>query len=395
MVRDELIRRALESTNWDLMACSMPSNVLLLTGYWPAAGYSFAVAMRDGRICLIVPEDEIDIAQFSWADEVRTYCPVPLERLMTPDEPLFEAFAAMKFDLGIVADRIAFEQADAFEPAAHAPSLYRSSPARILRRVFPTATLAPGDELLAELRAIKTSAEVEHIRTACNVTRGAFLQSVQQLRPGAKETEVAALFRAAHATCLDQFPEVKRSDAFTYCMSGPNSGRASGPFSRSRNREIISGDCVVVRCHAYADGYWADVARTFGIGPPANSTRQMFDAIAATRETVFESIRPGARAADLDQAARSSIESFGFGSLIRHATGHGAGFGTLDHTARPRLHPKSDDIIQPGMVLKVELGLYSGESGGVRTGDMVAVTETGADPLTNFQWNLTELIVTH
>ena len=93
MVRDEVIRRALERTNWDLLVCSMPSNVLLLSGYWPAAGYSLAIATRDGRIVLVVPEDEDDLAERSWADEVATYCPASLDRVMTAEEPVFEVFA--------------------------------------------------------------------------------------------------------------------------------------------------------------------------------------------------------------------------------------------------------------------------------------------------------------
>jgi hypothetical protein len=126
MVRDQLVRRALEDTNWDLMACSMPSNVLLMTGYWPAAGYSLAVATRNGQILLIVPEDEDDVAELSWADDVRMYRPVALDRLMTAEEPVYESFAKLKGELGLVADRAGFEQAESFEPAGiRAESLSR------------------------------------------------------------------------------------------------------------------------------------------------------------------------------------------------------------------------------------------------------------------------------
>jgi Xaa-Pro dipeptidase len=76
---------------------------------------------------------------------------------------------------------------------------------------------------------------------------------------------------------------------------------------------------------------------------------------------------------------------------MKHAAGHGAGFGTLDHTARPRLHPKSDDVLEAGMVLKLELGIYLDGAGGIRKSDMVAVTDYGADPLTSFHWSLGDL----
>jgi Xaa-Pro aminopeptidase len=390
MVRDALIRSGLEKTNWDLLACSMPSNVLLLTGYWPAAGYSLAVATREGRILLVVPEDEDDIAEYSWADEVRTYCPSPLDRLLTAEEPVFDAFAGLKADMGIIADRIGFEQAEAFEPAAYAPHLYRGSAVRILRRAFPSATLAPADELLAEMRAIKTPAELEHIRTACRITEEAFRHGAALLQPGLAEVEIAACFRAALSHCAGRFPGVRRCDGFVYCMSGPNSARASGPYSRSRSRTITTGDFVIVRCHCYADGYWADVSRTYHIGPLQPSKRQMIEAVLAARDAALEAIRPGIRGGELDRVARTPIESYGLGAFIRHSAGHGAGFGTLDHTARPRLHPKSNDVLEPGMVVKLELGVYSDHTG-VRKSDIVAVTETGADPFTRFHWDVSEL----
>jgi len=393
MVRDEVIRRALEQTNWDLLACSMPSNVLLLSGYWPAAGYSLAVAARDGHIVLVVPEDEDEVAGRSWADEVATYCPAPLDRVLTAEEPVFEVFADVKRDLGITADRIGFEQAEAFEPAGYGPNFFRGSPARLLRRAFPSATLAPADELLAQMRAVKTVAEIRHIRTACAVAEQAFLYGSHQLRNGLTEAQVAAVFRVPLSSCLVDHGPVNRCDGFTYCMSGPNSATAYGPYSRSRTRKIEQGDLVILRCHCYADGYWADVTRTYHMGPVDGRKQQMFDAVFTARDAVLSAIRPGMRAADLDQIARTIFESQDLGNAFKHSTGYGAGFRPLDHTARPRLHPKSEDVLEAGMILKLEPGAYLEEIGGVRKSDMVAVTEHGADLLTPFQCKLTEVIV--
>lgn len=393
MVRDEVIRRALDQTNWDLLACSMPSNVLLLSGYWPAAGYSLALATRDGHIVLVVPEDEDELAERSWADEVATYCPAPLDRVMTAEEPVFEVFADVKRNLGITADRIGFEQAEAFEPAGYAPNLFRGSAARLLRRAFPSATLAPADELLAQMRAIKTVAEIRHIRTACAVAEQAFLHGSRQLRTGSTEAQIAAAFRVPLSSCLSRYEQVSRCDGFTYCMSGPNSASACGPYSRSRSRKIERGDLVIVRCHSYADGYWVDIARTYHIGPVEGLKQQMFVAVFAARDAVLAAIRPGIRAADLDQIARTVFEAYDLGAAFKHQTGHGAGFGALDHTARPRLHPKSDDVLEAGMILKLEPGVYLEDFGGVRKSDMVAVTDDGAELLTPFQRKLTEVIL--
>jgi Xaa-Pro aminopeptidase len=393
VVRDEIIRHELERTNWDLMVCSMPSNVLLLTGYWPATGYSVAVATREGQIILIVPEDEDDVAEHCWADEIVTYCPAPLDRLTTAEEAVLEAFAASKARLGILADRIGFEQAEAFEPAAYAPNLFRGSSVRILRRVFPSATLAPADELLAEMRAVKTAAEIEHIRTTCKIAESAFAQGARVLRTGITEPVAAAAFRAGLASCLADHAGVKRCDGFTYCMSGPNSAHASAPYSRSRSRQIASGDFVVLRCHCYADGYWADVTRTYHVGPVDATERAILDALFRVRDAVWKALRPGAKGVELDDLARSVAEAHGLGDCMKHPIGHGAGFTALDHTARPRLHPKSGDVLQPGMIVKIEPGLYREDFGGVRTADMVAITESGYELLTPFHQELCDLAV--
>jgi Xaa-Pro aminopeptidase len=393
MVREEVIRRALEQTNWDLLACSMPSNVLLVSGYWPAAGYSVALASREGQIILIVPEDEAELAEHSWADEVATYCPVPLDRVATAEEPVFEVFAKLKKELGFTGDRIGFEQAEAFDPAGYAPHLFRGSAARLVRRAFPSASLAPADELLAQMRSIKTAAEIEHIRAACIIAGQAFLHGSRVLRAGLNEAQVAALFRGPLSSCLADYKQVNRCDGFAYCMSGPNTARGFGQYSRSRSRKIELGDLVIVRCHSYADGYWADTTRTYHVGPIGERNRKMFDAVFAAGDLVLSSIRPGTRGAEVDQVARRLFESRGLGAAFRHSTGHGAGFGALDYTARPRLHPKSDDVLEAGMILKIELGVYIEDYGGVRKSDIVTVTDDGAEILTPFHGSVSEVML--
>jgi Xaa-Pro aminopeptidase len=391
IVRDELIRQALEHTNWDLLVCAMPSNVLLLSGYWPAVGYSVALATRDGQIGLVVPEDEDDLAEQSWVDQVATYPPTPMDRLITAEESVFEAFSKVKRDLAISADRIGFEQADAFEPASYAPHMLRGGAVRLLRRAFPSATLAPADELLAEMRTIKTPAELEHISRACQIAEQAFQKGSRLLQTGMTEAEAAAACRISLSSCLGNFDPVRRCDGFMHCMSGVNSEKAFGPYPRSRSRQLEPGDLVILRCHSYADGYWADITRTYHIGPLDARGQRVFAAVFESRDAALAAMRLGARAADIDRAARDVTESHGFGAAFKHPAGYGAGFGATDHTARPRLHPKSDDVLQAGMVLKLELGIYLENYGGVRTADMVAITENGVEVLTPFHWSLDEL----
>jgi Xaa-Pro dipeptidase len=93
----------------------------------------------------------------------------------------------------------------------------------------------------------------------------------------------------------------------------------------------------------------------------------------------------------VDRAARDELDSRGLGRGFKHPTGHGVGFAAIDHNAIPRLHPRSEDRLEVGMVFNVEPAIYLEGTGGLRHCDMVSVTESGADLLTPFHDTLSEL----
>jgi Xaa-Pro aminopeptidase len=89
------------------------------------------------------------------------------------------------------------------------------------------------------------------------------------------------------------------------------------------------------------------------------------------------------------------LQSRGFGKEFRHPTGHGVGFGAIDAHALPRLHPKSPDVLEAGMVFNVEPAIYIEGYGGVRHCDLVALTEKGAEVLTPWQAGMESLLISH
>ncbi|HZK81622.1 MAG TPA: M24 family metallopeptidase [Humisphaera sp.] len=176
-------------------------------------------------------------------------------------------------------------------------------------------------------------------------------------------------------------------------MSGSNSALAAAAYARSRAKRIEPQDLVLVHMNSYADGYWTDVTRTYVIGKPDDRRQQMFDAISAARQAALNAIRPGVKAADIDSAARNVLKARGFGPQFRHSTGHGVGFSAIDANEKPRLHPKSEDALEVGMVFNVEPAIYFEGYGGMRHCDMVAVTDSGAEVLTSFQSCLSDLAI--
>ena len=392
--RVDRLRIALRSNRWDLVICALPKNVLLLTGYWPVVGTGVAIASSDGQIALLVPEDEEELAKSGWADEVHTFKPGSLEELTSAAEAIEDPLSNILKSYRTHRLSIGFEAEETSEPASYAAMhLYGGQMRSVLQKTLPKALLRPADSGLADLRATKTTVELDRLRTAGAIAGRAFGSGAQHIKTGATEVETASHFRWPLSANLANFPELRRADGFAWCMSGANSALASGAYARSRAKTIDPGDLVLVHMNSYADGYWTDVTRTFTMGKPDDRQHRMYEAIAEARQAALSMIRPGVKGSAVDSAARGVLQAHGFGPHFKHSTGHGIGFSAIDANAKPRLHPKSDDTLETGMVFNVEPAIYFDGYGGIRHCDMVTVTESGAELLTPFLCAPDELIL--
>jgi Xaa-Pro aminopeptidase len=380
---DERRRRtgeAVRGAGLSAVACALPSNVLLLSGgYWPVIGTSVAVATADGRVAVVVPEDEAGEVEAGFADVVRTFRPGSLDDLKTAAEAVVPALAEAVGELGIPeAGRWGYEHAADTLPHSYvAMHLYRLSLRRLLRAAVPGARLATADGLLRSLRSNCTPTEAGRVRRACDVARGAFLNARFTLAPGRTEVAVAAVARTSLAEDGNG-----RDDGMVWVMSGSRSAQAAGAFARSSAAQLVAGELALVHCNNQVGGYWTDVTRTFCLGRPNDEQRRMYDAVFAARAAARAAIRPGARAADVDGAARAVLADRGFGPHFTHGLGHGVPFAAIAATEPPRLHPKSPDVLAVGSVFNVEPAIYLAGRQGMRHCDVVAVTEAGADVLT-------------
>ena len=264
-------------------------------------------------------------------------------------------------------------------------NLYSHAVIDMLRVAAPSAPLAPSDELLVRLTAVKTPVEVDRIRLACQIAQQAYEYGRAQIRIGTIETGLAALYRAGFGVYGMTNPDVLRADGFAWCMSGPNSAEAGAAYAYSRHRQLQAGDLVLVHTNSYADGYWTDITRTQVLGEGDEQQGKMFTAVFEARQAAFASIKPGVKASEVDLAARQVLTGHGFGDHFPHSLGHGVGFASISANARPRIHPKSDEVLETGMTFNIEPAVYIEGLGGVRHCDMVAVTETGMELLTDFR----------
>jgi Xaa-Pro aminopeptidase len=200
------------------------------------------------------------------------------------------------------------------------------------------------------------------------------------------EIQAAALLRSGLIS-------TGRCDGFAYCMSGPNAAQAYAAYQRSTTRKFEKGDFVLLHCNSYCAGFWTDITRTFVMGAANAQQEQIYDAVLRAGQTAFSAVRPGARASAVDTAARDVMAAHGLGKEFKHATGHGVGFAAINHNARPRIHPASNEILEPGMIFNIEPAVYLDGQGGNRQCNMALVTASGAECLTPFLNESTQLQV--
>ena len=151
------------------------------------------------------------------------------------------------------------------------------------------------------------------------------------------------------------------------------------PHASVSTRRLRNGDLVTFDFGAEANGYFCDITRTVCVGRPSERQREIHDLVLRAQRKAIAAICPGVRCADIDRAARETIEKAGHGAHFGHATGHG--IGLLVHEG-PAVSALSKQCVEAGMVITVEPGVYVPGWGGVRIEDMVLVTDGGHRVLT-------------
>ncbi len=377
---------AMKAAGLDAVVCTSPSEVLLLTGYWPIFATSVAVLTAEGALHAIVPEDEQELAAGSSGAQLTTYEPEMLTKLTGPVAQLREPLGAVLTQLGLERATIGVRLQLGVQPVSYGVMTeFRQSLGDLLGKLAPEARLVSCDDLLEAQKAVRTPRELERMRLGSKVAAVGFGAAEKAIQTGLREAEVAAAVQAA----FDAAPEAEapgRSYGFFFCMSGPNSATAAAAYARTRQRRIEKGDLVMIHANTCADGFWTDITRTYTAGGERVERHEaMRTAILAARASALGAIRPGVPAREVDRAARSVMRAHGFDDkLFKHATGHGVGYAAANGDALPRIHPESPDVLVEGMTFNVEPAAYFEGYGGMRHCDVVAVGAEGAEVLTDF-----------
>ena len=244
--------------------------------------------------------------------------------------------------------------------------------AHILTQARPGGIwLKDSASVVERLRMVKDGDELQLIRDAVALGAKLFDRALEVLRPGVKEVEVAAEMEyAARRSGAEEmsFPTIIASGA-----------RSALPHGRASEQRIPTGGFVVCDFGVILSGYCSDQTRTVWVGAVTEDARRAYEAVREAQQAAIEAVRPDVAVGDVDAAARKVLRKAGLGRYFTHSTGHGVG---LEIHEAPRVADGQKDILEPGMVITIEPGVYFPGKWGVRIEDMVAVTAGGCEVMT-------------
>ena len=347
--RRECLRRNLDAADLDALLVSSPTNVAYLTGF-----------TGDSSVLLLGRQRDLILSDGRFTTQLEQECP-GLEAYIRPGtQTMNQAVAQSAESLGV--RRLGFESA-----------VLSVADFEKIREALPTVTLVPTAEQVETLRQIKDQEEIAAIREAIDFAEKAYLMVRRELREGVTEKDVADLLEASLRRCGatgSSFPPIVAVGV-----------RSALPHARPTESSRIGDDhFVLLDWGATGRPYKSDLTRVVVTGKVTPEFERVYRTVLAAQERAIASIRPGVKAHDVDAEARSVIEEAGFGRFFDHGLGHGLG---MEIHEAPRLRKESQTILQPGMIVTVEPGIYLPDWGGIRIEDDVLVTSVGCETLTH------------
>ena len=241
-----------------------------------------------------------------------------------------------------------------------------------LHAILPSGIrLKDSPAIIERQRMVKDEDEIQLIRAAVELGAKLFDRGVEVIRPGIKEIEVAAEMElAARRGGAEEmsFPTIIASGA-----------RSALPHGRASEKAIAPGAFVVCDFGVILSGYCSDQTRTVWVGGVKKDARPAYEAVREAQQAAIEAVRAGITVGEVDSAARKVLQKAGFGRYFTHSTGHGVG---LEIHEGPRVAQGQPEVLQSGMVITIEPGVYFPGKWGIRIEDMVVVTGGGCEVLT-------------
>ncbi len=365
--RINAVRSLMAQENLDYYICTNTENVYYLTNfaYIPFERPFFLIIPANKNLLMIVPDLEISHAKDRLLIDVEyhTYYEYPAPQGSTYVDTLKKLIPSESI-VGI-----------------------ESSISLALKEILPGRLKVI--DIVDDLRLVKSDYEIGRIAHASSIAGTGIKTVLDMSQPGTQEFAInseGTRQMMARVVFEIQNPNLLMTRAV--CAVWPKT-LSNQPHSVPGIFDSLEeGGPNVVIITIQADGYSAELERTYFIKSVPPAARDPFEAMMEARALAFRLVKPGVPAASVDEEVLNVIKRYGYGPNILHRTGHG--FGITGHEP-PWLALGSETVLKKNMVISIEPGIYIPGLGGFRHSDTVLVTDDGCVSLTDWPAGLEDL----
>ena len=365
--RIDRVRTRCREEGLDAFLATSGDNLYYLTGksFMPFERPFILIIRAEGEPTFIVPQLEVDhLRVISHITDFVTYYEYPAEQEKSWHTILSQQTAGMK--------RIGTD-------------LYTRS--EIFSLLGKEAEVECFDWVYSQ-RFTKSPAEIDMLRETARYVRASMGDFMGKVRKGSMVLDTLEPAKQAQKKAMmDRGFDIDFL-AFNFLSAGWPDAAGAEPHSIPNPAHQFTGGPNMMVMSYRVDGYAIELERTFFTGEPDDTMKERFSHMLEARKIAFSMLKPGVACHDVDAAVREFILSKGYAENLIHRTGHG--MGVSNHEG-PFLAMGSQTILEPGMVLTVEPGIYFTGHGAYRHSDTVVITETGYECLTEFPTDIGSL----
>ncbi|QQE80329.1 Xaa-Pro peptidase family protein [Alicyclobacillus sp. SO9] len=239
-----------------------------------------------------------------------------------------------------------------------------------------------GDDMITAARVCKDEAELRYLSRASEMADEVVSKIKGELSTAKTEGELTErlwqLWQEVGAEGMS-FPPI--------VATGTN---GAAPHHEPNETQLQENTTVIVDTGGVYQHYCSDTTRTFILGEPSDEMKKVYQLVLDAQKAGIAAAKPGVAAQEVDKACRKVITDGGYGTYFTHRTGHGVG---LDIHEAPFVVGGNQQVLQPGMVMSVEPGIYIPGKFGVRIEDLIVIEEDGATSLNQAPKELQDVIV--
>lgn len=341
--RIKKIRNFMEESRLDLFLVTKPENIRYLSAF--SAG-------SDARL-VISSDGQYIFTDSRYIEQAKREC---------PDWELMQEHVGRLDSLAGICDKY---NRLAVESHCLSYDLFQQYATRLKSELVPLANT------IERQRAVKDELELDLLTTSARIGDSVFNQICLEIQEGLSERYIAN-----RITYLLKEKGSTRESFDTIAVSGEN---AALPHGQPGNRLLRRGDMLTLDFGGFYQGYAGDMTRTVVIGEASPKLRDMYLEVLEAQELGVSLVKAGVSCREIDMQVRECLRKYGLDVYFQHGTGHGVG---LEIHEIPRLSPLSDDVLEEGMVVTVEPGVYIPGWGGIRIEDTVIVKKGGCEIIT-------------